>query len=203
MEKQRGEFLNVTTLWRRVRGLLLEVKRMDVHHDASIVAYLLKKMRTCETLCKRLHAELNHIAVTSNEVSSALAQIAYKTLAITWSCVHARAVHPTAPLKLVDERTHERGRDLSCVDTSCIRAILVHESNARFAQLDPSYGCDSSSTTHLAEPAMPPVVPERDVGIAFAAVSRALLAYSKDLDDIFRHYRYKVGPLFGCVGVLY
>ncbi|GMF20719.1 unnamed protein product [Phytophthora lilii] len=152
-------------------------------------------MRTCETLFKQLHSELDHIAVTSNEASSALSQIAYKALATTWSCVRARDIHPHAPLGLVDERTHERVREFSRVDTSCIRDLLVHDSESIFNHLNQSAGASlvrrkSSGATPVlvAGSAMPPVVPERDVDIATAAVRRALLAYSKDLNDIFKHY---------------
>ncbi|KAG6961090.1 hypothetical protein JG687_00007858 [Phytophthora cactorum] len=190
MEKQRGDFLNIVTTWRRVRGLLLEVKRMNDNYDAGMVAHLLKEMRTCETLFKQLHSELDQIAVTSNEASSALSQIAYKVLGITWSCVRARDIHPNAPLGLVDERTHERIREFSRVDSSCIRDLLVHDSENAFNLLNQSVGRKSSTTTHVivSKSVMPPFVPERDVDIATAAVRRALLAYSKDLNDIFKHY---------------
>ncbi|ETP41579.1 hypothetical protein F442_11338 [Phytophthora nicotianae P10297] len=190
MEKQRGDFLNIVTTWRRVRGLLLEVKRMNDNYDAGMVAHLLKEMRTCETLFKQLHSELNQIAVTSNEASSALSQIAYKVLAITWSCVRARDIHPNAPLGLVDERTHERIREFSRVDSSCIRNLLVHDTEIAFNLLNQSVGRKGSSTTQVmvTGSTMPPFVPERDVDIATAAVRRALLAYSKDLNDIFKHY---------------
>ncbi|KAF4133441.1 Calponin homology domain-containing protein [Phytophthora infestans] len=187
MEKQRGDFLNIVTTWRRVRGLLLEVKRMNDNYDAGMVAHLLKEMRTCETLFKQLHSELNQIAVTSNEASSALSQIAYKVLAITWSCVRARDILPNAPLGLVDERTHERIREFSRVDSACIRGLLVHDSENAFNLLNQSVGRKSSTTTNAGS-VMPPFVPERDVGIATAAVRRALLAYSQDLNDIFKHY---------------
>ncbi|RLN86567.1 hypothetical protein BBJ28_00004375, partial [Nothophytophthora sp. Chile5] len=53
---QRGDFLNIVTAWRRVRGLLLEVKRMNDNYDALMIVHLLKEMRTCETLFKQLHA---------------------------------------------------------------------------------------------------------------------------------------------------
>ncbi|KAE9154169.1 hypothetical protein PF006_g1745 [Phytophthora fragariae] len=195
MEKQRGDFLNIVTTWRRVRSLLLEVKRMNDNYDAGMIAHLLKEMRTCEMLFKQLHSELDHIAVTSNEASSALSQIAYKALAITWSCVRARDTHPHAPLGLIDERTHERVREFSRVDASCIRDLLVHDSENAFSQLHMSAGASlqrrkSSGVTPVlvAGSAMAPVVPERDVDIATAAVRRALLAYSKDLNDIFKHY---------------
>ncbi|KAG6609954.1 uncharacterized protein IUM83_00815 [Phytophthora cinnamomi] len=195
MEKQRGDFLNIVTTWRRVRGLLLEVKRMNDNYDAGMVAHLLKEMRTCEMLFKQLHSDLDHIAVTSNEASSALSQIAYKALAITWSCVRARDTHPHAPLGLVDERTHERVREFSRVDASCIRDLLVHDSENAFSQLHMSAGASlqrrkSSGVAPVlvAGSAMAPVVPERDVDIATTAVRRALLAYSKDLNDIFKHY---------------
>ncbi|EEY66136.1 uncharacterized protein PITG_03680 [Phytophthora infestans T30-4] len=187
MEKQRGDFLNIVTTWRRVRGLLLEVKRMNDNYDAGMVAHLLKEMRTCETLFKQLHSELNQIAVTSNEASSALSQIAYKVLAITWSCVRARDILPNAPLGLVDERTHERIREFSRVDSACIRGLLVHDSENAFNLLNQSVGRKSSTTTNAGS-VMPPFVPERDVGIATAAVRRALHAYSQDLNDIFKHY---------------
>ncbi|OWZ24560.1 hypothetical protein PHMEG_000384 [Phytophthora megakarya] len=183
MEKQRGEFLNVVTTWRRVRGLLLEVKRMNDNYDAGMVAHLLKEMRTCETIFKQLHSDLDHIAVTSNETSSALSQIAYKALSITWSCVRARDIHPHAPLGLVDERTHERIREFSKVEDSCIRDLLVHDSEIVFNQLHQSTARRGSGLTRML-----PVVPERDVDFATAAVRRALLAYSKDLNDIFKHY---------------
>jgi hypothetical protein len=52
---------------------------------------------------------------------------------------------------------------------------------------------------------MPPVVPERDVDLATAGVRRALLAYSKDLNDIFKHYRCAVRGLLcwtGLVGLM-
>jgi len=212
MEKQRGDFLNIITTWRRVRGLLLEVKRMNDNYDAGMVAHLLKEMRTCETLFKQLHSELEQIAVTSNETSSALSQIAYKALAITWSCVRARDIHPHAPLGLVDERTHERVREFSRVDSSCIRDLLVHDSDTAFNQLNQSAGATllrrkSSGTAPVlvAGPAMPPVVPERDVDLATAGVRRALLAYSKDLNDIFKHYRCAVRGLLcwtGLVGLM-
>ncbi|KAL3673216.1 hypothetical protein V7S43_000939 [Phytophthora oleae] len=195
MEKQRGDFLNIITTWRRVRGLLLEVKRMNDNYDAGMVAHLLKEMRTCETLFKQLHSELDHITVTTNETSSALSQIAYKALSITWSCVRARDIHPLASLGLVDERTHERVREFSKIDTCCIRDLLVHDTESVFNQLHQSVGValmrrKSSATTPVVVTgsAMPPVVPERDVDIATAAVRRALLAYSKDLNDIFKHY---------------
>ncbi|POM62132.1 hypothetical protein PHPALM_28747 [Phytophthora palmivora] len=190
MEKQRGDFLNIVTTWRRVRGLLLEVKRMNDNYDAGMVAHLLKEMRACETIFKQLHSELDHIAVTSNETSSALSQIAYKALAITWSCVRARDIHPHAPLGLIDERTHERIREFSRVEDSCIRDLLVHDSEIVFNQLNLPAARKSSGMTPVlvVSSAMPPVVPERDVDIATAAVRRALLAYSKDLNDIFKHY---------------
>lgn len=135
MEKQRGDFLNIVTTWRRVRSLLLEVKRMNDNYDAGMVAHLLKEMRTCEMLFKQLHSELDHITVTSNEASSTLSQIAYKALSITWSCIRARDTHPNAPVGLIDERTHERVREFSRVDASCIRDLLVHESETAFSQL--------------------------------------------------------------------
>ncbi|KAL4095678.1 hypothetical protein PRIC1_009051 [Phytophthora ramorum] len=195
MEKQRGDFLNIITTWRRVRGLLLEVKRMNDNYDAGMVAHLLKEMRTCEMLFKQLHSELDQIAITSNEASSALSQIAYKALAITWACVRARDIHPNAPLGLVDERTHERVREFSRIDTSCIRDLLIRDSESSFNQLNQSTVTslvrrNSSSTTpvFVAGSAMPPVVPDRDVDIATVAVRRALLGYSKDLNDIFKHY---------------
>lgn len=196
MEKQRGDFLNIITTWRRVRGLLLEVKRMNDNYDALMVVHLLKEMRTCETLFKQLHSELAQLAVTSNEASSALSQIAYKALSLTWSCVRARDIHPQAPLGLIDERTHERVREFSRVENSCIRDLLVHESESTFNHMNQSAGAallrrKSSGTTPVlvAGSAMAPVVPERDVDIATAAVRRVLLAYSKDLNDIFKHYR--------------
>ncbi|EGZ28565.1 hypothetical protein PHYSODRAFT_468593 [Phytophthora sojae] len=195
MEKQRGDFLNIVTTWRRVRSLLLEVKRMNDNYDAGMVAHLLKEMRTCEMLFKQLHSELDHITVTSNEASSTLSQIAYKALSITWSCIRARDTHPNAPVGLIDERTHERVREFSRVDASCIRDLLVHESETAFSQLHMSAAASlqrrkSSGATPVlvAGSAMAPVVPERDVDISTAAVRRALLAYSKDLNDIFKHY---------------
>ncbi|KAK1947976.1 Fimbrin [Phytophthora citrophthora] len=195
MEKQRGDFLNIITTWRRVRGLLLEVKRMNDNYDAGMVAHLLKEMRTCETLFKQLHSELDSITVTTNETSSALSQIAYKALSITWSCIRARDIHPHAPLGLVDERTHERIREFSKIDACCIRDLLVHDTESVFNQLNQSVGAAlmrrkslTATPVVVTGSAMPPVVPDRDVDIATAAVRRALLAYSKDLNDIFKHY---------------
>ncbi|RLN52236.1 hypothetical protein BBJ29_009503 [Phytophthora kernoviae] len=190
MEKQRGDFLNIVTTWRRVRGLLLEVKRMNDNYDSGMVVHLLKEMRTCETLFKQLHSDLAQLAVTSNESSSALSQIAYKALSLTWSCIRARDIHPQAPLGLVDERTHERVREFSRVESSCIRDLLVHDSEIAFNQLNqPAGGRKSSGITHIpVTGSMTPVVPERDVDLATAAVRRVLLAYSKDLSDIFKHY---------------
>ncbi|GMF43267.1 unnamed protein product [Phytophthora fragariaefolia] len=168
---------------------------MNDNYDAGMVAHLLKEMRMCEMLFKQLHSELDHIAVTSNEASSALSQIAYKALSLTWSCIHARDTHPHAPLGLVDERTHERVREFSRVDASCIRDLLVLDNESAFNHLQISSAASlvrrkSSGVTPVlvAGSSMAPVVPERDVDIATAAVRRALLAYSKDLSDIFKHY---------------
>ncbi|KAG7392053.1 hypothetical protein PHYBOEH_006494 [Phytophthora boehmeriae] len=189
MEKQRGDFLNIVTTWRRVRGLMLEVKRMNDNYDSGMVVHLLKEMRTCETLFKQLHSDLAQLAVTSNESSSALSQIAYKALSLTWSCIRARDIHPQAPLGLVDERTHERVREFSRVESSCIRDLLVHDSEVVFNQLHQPAGRRKSSMAHApVAGAMPPVIPERDVDLTTAAVRRVLLAYSKDLSDIFKHY---------------
>ncbi|RLN21080.1 hypothetical protein BBJ28_00010553, partial [Nothophytophthora sp. Chile5] len=182
----------IVTAWRRVRGLLLEVKRMNDNYDALMIVHLLKEMRTCETLFKQLHAELTHLAVASNEASSALSQIAYKALALTWSCVRARDVHPQAPLALVDDRIHERVREFLDVDSSCIRELLVQDSDRAHQQMQQLVGGrrKSSVTTPglAASSSMAPVVPERDVEFVTDAVRRVLLAYSKDLHDIFKHY---------------
>ncbi|KAL7680535.1 putative calponin domain, CH domain superfamily, fimbrin/Plastin [Plasmopara halstedii] len=188
IEKQRGDYFNIVTIWRRICGLLLEVKRMNDNYDVDIVSHLLKEMRTCETSLKQLHLELHYIAVTSSEASSALSQIACKTLAITWSCVRAREAYPEAPLQLVDERAHEHVHEFSRVDTSCIRVLLVQDSMNNYHHITKSKRCKKSTTFCIAEPAMLPVVPERDVDIVTGAVRRALLAYSKDLNEIFKHY---------------
>jgi hypothetical protein len=198
LEKQRGDFLNIVSSWRRVRGLLLEVKRMNDNYDALMVAHLLKEMRTCETLFKQLNGELSSIAIASNETSSALSQVAYKVLAITWSCVRTRGVmSPVSPseaaaVELIDERWLERVREFTAVDTAVVRELLVQENELEFRNMklmSSGQRGRASMTASLPSKVMAPVVPERDVLAQTEALRRVLHVYSKDLHDIFKHYR--------------
>lgn len=199
LEKQRGDFLNIVSSWRRVRGLLLEVKRMNDNYDALMVAHLLKEMRTCETLFKQLNGELSSIALASNETSSALSQVAYKILVITWSCVRTRGVmSPVSPseaaaVELIDERWLERVREFAAVDAGAVRELLAQQSEHEFrsAKLQGSglRGRASTTAAPLPTSVMAPVVPERDVLTQTEALRCVLHVYSKDLHDIFKHYR--------------
>lgn len=197
LEKQRGDFLNIISSWRRVRGLLLEVKRMNDNYDALMVSHLLKEMRTCETLFKQLNGELSSIAIASNETSSALSQVAYKILQLTWSCIRTRGVmQPVSPneaaaVELIDERWLERLREFTSISTSVVRELLVRESEIEFRSIQTQgRGLRGrTSTVNTASASMAPVVPERDVLTQAEALRRVLHMYSKDVHDIFKHYR--------------
>lgn len=183
LERQRGAFLNIITSWKRVRGLLLEVKRMNDNYDALMVVHLMKEMRTCETLFRQLNSELAAIAIASNETSSVLSQVAYKILGLTWRCLHARSMNQVATLGIVDERWQERIKDFTHVDLATVRELLVADSAIRF-QLQSRTRRGSTASI-----AMAPVVPERDVQQCTDALRGILTVYSKDLHDIFKHYR--------------
>lgn len=167
-----------------MRSLLVEVKRMHDNYDALMVVHLMKEMRTCETLFKQLNGELAAIAIASNETSSALSKIAYKILGLTWRCLNARTTHEVATLDIVDERSLERMKDFSIVDIGSVRELLVADSVIQH-QLQ-TRARRSSSVGLLA---MAPVVPERDVQQRVEALRSVLTLYSKDLHDIFKHYR--------------
>lgn len=183
LERQRGAFLNIVTSWKRVRSLLLEVKRMHDNYDALMVVHLMKEMRTCETLFKQLNGELAAIAIASNETSSALSKIAYKILGLTWRCLHARASNQVAALEIVDERWQERIKDFTLVDVGSVRELLVADSEIQHQLLN------RARRGSVAGQAMAPVVPERDVQQRTDALRSMLMIYSKDLHDIFKHYR--------------
>ncbi|GAB9475309.1 hypothetical protein Gpo141_00012408, partial [Globisporangium polare] len=182
LERQRGSFLNIITSWKRVRSLLLEVKRMNDNYDALMVVHLMKEMRTCETLFKQLNGELAAIAIASNETSSALSQIAYKILGLTWNCLNARSKNTVAALGIIDERWQERIKDFTQVDLSSVRELLVADCAIQH-QLQ-SRGRRGS----VAGLPMAPVVPERDVQQRTEALCSILTVYSKDVHDIFKHY---------------
>lgn len=182
LERQRGSFLNIVTSWKRVRSLLLEVKRMNDNYDALMVVHLMKEMRTCETLFKQLNGELAAIAIASNETSSALSQIAYKILGLTWNCLNARSKNTVAALGIIDERWQERIKDFTHVDLSSVRELLVADCEIQH-QLQSR--ARRGSITGLA---MAPVVPERDVQQRTEALRSILAVYSKDIHDIFKHY---------------
>ncbi|KAF1332059.1 hypothetical protein FI667_g3843, partial [Globisporangium splendens] len=190
LERQCGEFLNIITSWKRVRSLLLEVKHMNDNYDTLMVAHLMKEMRTCETLFKQLNNELSSIAIASNETSSALSQIAYKILGLTWSCVHAKATNQVASLGTIDKRWQERIKDFTHIDIASVRELLIADSASQHHQqlllkrMSRSGG--SSMSTMMA-----PVVPERDVQLRIDALQSVLLVYSKDLHDIFKYYRWR------------
>jgi hypothetical protein len=191
LERQRGEFLNIITSWKRVRSLLLEVKRMNDNYDTLMVVHLMKEMRTCETLFKQLNNELSSIAIASNETSSALSQIAYKILGLTWSCVHAKATNQVVSLGIIDERWQERIKNFTHIDIASVRELLIADSTSHHQQLlmkRVSRSSDSSMSTMMV-----PVVPERDVQLHTDALRSVLMVYSKDLHDIFKHYRWTVG----------
>lgn len=182
LERQRGAFLNIITSWKRVRGLLLEVKRMNDNYDSLMVVHLMKEMRTCEILFKQLNGELAAIAIASNETSSALSQIAYKIIGLTWKCLNARSKNTVAALGIIDERWQERIKDFTQVDISSVRELLIAD-------------CEIQHHLHsrtrrgsVAGLAMVPVVPERDVQQRTEALRSILTVYSKDIHDIFKHY---------------
>ncbi|KAJ0407423.1 hypothetical protein ATCC90586_003833 [Pythium insidiosum] len=177
LERQRGQFLNVITSWKRVRSLMLEVKRMNDNYDALMVAHLLKEMRTCETLFKQLNSDLCAIAVAANESAATHCHLAYQILQLTWRCLRARETHSLAALALVDERLQDRMRDFARVDVATVRQLLV---------ADAQRGVGGPRRSLVAAPT--PVIPEKDVVVRTDAVRGVLSVYCKDLHDIFKHY---------------
>ncbi|DBA00754.1 TPA: hypothetical protein N0F65_001225 [Lagenidium giganteum] len=199
LERQRGEFLNIITSWKRVRSLMLEVKRMQDNYDSLMVVHLLKEMRTCETLFKQLNSELSSIAIASNEGSSALSQVAYKILHLTWSCLNARSTNTIPSLNIIDERFQERIRNFSFVDVSTVRQILMAENEQEFhskpLRVIPVPGAMAAAalvlpvmSLHFTSVSTMPIIPEREVLQRTEAVRLVVSAFSKDLHDIFKHY---------------
>lgn len=167
-----------------MRSLLLEVKRMNDNYDSLMVVHLMKEMRTCETLFKQLNNELSSIAIASNETSSVLSQIAYKVLGLTWRCLNARATNQVASLEVIDERWQERIKDFTQVDIASVRELLIADSEIQHQLLNRARRGSMSGGM-----SMVPVVPERDVQLRTDALRKVLVVYSKDIHDIFKHYR--------------
>jgi hypothetical protein len=171
LEKQRVQFLNILTSWKRVRGFMLEVKRMDDNYDTLVVIHLLKEMRTCETLFKQLHTEIGQIAMMSNETSSTLSQIAYKILGLTWNCLNAKITkkHELSHIELIDERWQEKIKLFTFVNASTIREIITFENEEMEKK-----NCSIS---------------EKEIQLRIENIQKVLVFYAKDIHDIYKHYR--------------
>jgi hypothetical protein len=189
LERQRGEFLNIVTSWKRIRSLMLEVKRMNENYDALMISHLLKEMRTCETMFKQLNSELSAIAISTNESASTLCHLSYKILHLTWKCLHARATNQLDSLELIDERWQQRVKDFTTIESTTVRQLLVNDNLREHLQgkTKAKTGSTSSVTQHMA------VIPEKEVLTRTDAIRSVLLVYAKDLHDIFKHYSASTG----------
>nr|CCA20599.1 conserved hypothetical protein [Albugo laibachii Nc14] len=189
LEKQRSTLLDIVGSWQRVRRLMLSVKKANLESDSLTVFNLLQEIRNYEAQSKQLHIELCALAVASNEAASTLCILAHRMQGLTWSCLHARAIHQMDSIAIVDLKWQQQLSSFTKIDTLLIREMMCGSKDGirvktQSTTVNGRRGKTLESVT----------VTDKDVTNQIAELQNTLKLHARDLADIFQHYSASTEP---------
>ncbi|OQR94581.1 hypothetical protein ACHHYP_01116 [Achlya hypogyna] len=165
-DKCRKIFLQIVASWKKVRGLMLEVKRTPedpLGAENMMVVTLGKEMRRCEEFHSLLQREMTALACASNESASVLSKLTHKILSFSWRMLSQRSQGIDGDI--VDERKAEAILKFTTVAPADIRQIILDEASPR---------------RHS--------VGDTEVMTRVFGIQKVLKQHFTDLRAIFRHY---------------